>query len=128
MGADGTDDGIDRDLGLGGPLDELIKGGEDIFTADLVQTGGAGVAVDGARVGELVLVRYAPDFAPVEEIFLDGLAVRVMADGTFASVAVEMFGGLEFAWFLFHIVSSPNRNRPAPAGREYAGLLANAMP
>ena len=59
------------------------------FTALEEQAGGAGVAVDGAIVGELVVLRELPGSAPVDEFFLDGFAFGMVADDAAAAVAFE---------------------------------------
>src|ERR1700745_180810 len=70
-------------------FDEGIEGRVQTFAALEEKAGGAGVAVDGAIVGELVVVGELPGSAPVGEFFFDGFAFGVVADDTAAAVSFE---------------------------------------
>ena len=61
----------------------------DIQTTALEESGGVGVAVDGAVTFELVDVDNFVRFAPVDEVFFDFLAAGMLADLAFALVIVE---------------------------------------
>jgi hypothetical protein len=59
------------------------------FAALEEKAGGAGVAVDGAIVAELVVVSEPRGGAPVDKFFFDGFAIGVVADDAAAAVAFE---------------------------------------
>jgi len=59
------------------------------FAALQEKAGGAGVAVDGAIVAELVVVSEPRGGAPVDEFFFDVFAFGVVADDAAAAVAFE---------------------------------------
>jgi len=62
------------------------------------------VAVDGAVVGNLVCPGQAPDIVPVDEIFFDGFAFGVIADGAFALVAGKEIVFFESVYFFVQVL------------------------
>ena len=70
-------------------FDEGVEGGVQTFAALEEKAGGAGVAVDGAIVGELVVVSEPRGGAPVDEFLFDGFAIGMVADDAAAAVAFE---------------------------------------
>jgi hypothetical protein len=70
-------------------FDEGVEGRVQTFAALEEQAGGAGVAVDGAVVGELVVLSELPGGAPVDEFLFDGFAFGVVADDAAAAVSFE---------------------------------------
>jgi len=71
-------------------FDDAVEGGADGVAAALPEANGVGVAIKGRDAGEFVIADDGWDIRPVEEGFVDGLAIGVVADGAFAGVA---FGG-----------------------------------
>ena len=89
VGAHGAEDGVAGECYIVDGFDEGVEGGVQTFAALEEQAGGAGVAVDGAIVGELVVLRELPGSAPVDEFLFDGFAFGVVADDAAAAVAFE---------------------------------------
>ena len=89
VGAHGAEDGVAGECYVVDRFDEGIEGGVQTFAALEEQAGGAGVAVDGAIVVELVVLREFPGGAPVDEFLFDGFAFGVVADDAAAAVAFE---------------------------------------
>jgi hypothetical protein len=88
-GVDGAEDGVGIGPGLIGMLDEEFGGKAQVPAAALVKPLGARVAIDGVVIRELVLISDQVGIAPIDELFFYVGTVRVMADGTFARVAIE---------------------------------------
>ena len=86
VSADGADDTFGRWGNVLGLLDDQSQGEAEIPAALREKTEGMGVAVDGGASGELEFVGDAGNGAPVEESFLDGVALRVLADAAAALV------------------------------------------
>ena len=59
------------------------------FAALEEEAGGAGVAVDGAIVVEIVVLRELPGGAPVDKFLFDGFAFGVVTDDAAAAVSFE---------------------------------------
>ena len=89
VGAHGAKDGVAGERYIVDGFDEGVEGGVQTFAALEEQAGGAGVAVDGAIVGELVVLRELPGGAPVDEFLFDGFAFGVVADDAPAAVSFE---------------------------------------
>ena len=70
-------------------FDEGVEGGMEAFAALQEEAGGAGVAVDGAIVAELVVVSEPRGGAPVDEFLFDGFAFGMVADDAAAAVSFE---------------------------------------
>jgi hypothetical protein len=70
-------------------FDEGIEGGVQTLSALEEKAGGAGVAVDGAIVGKLVVVNEFRGGAPVDKFLFDGIAFGVVADDAAAAVSFE---------------------------------------
>ena len=86
----------------------------EVFAAGLKKARGAGVAVDGAVVGDLVFLGDPDDAVPVEEFFFDGVAVGVRADGALAGVTFEEFrirctSCVHFVFLSFFLCACINR-------------------
>ncbi len=82
----------DRVAGEGYVVDgfnEGVEGRVQTFAALQEQAGGAGVAVDGAIVIEIVVLRELPGGAPVNEFLFDRFAFGVVADDAAAAVSFE---------------------------------------
>jgi len=88
-GVDGAEDGVGIGPGLIGMLDEELGGKAQVPAAALVESLGARVAIDGVVIRELVLISDQVGIAPIDELFFYVSTVGVMADGTFARVAIE---------------------------------------
>src|SRR5580693_7164461 len=80
VGAHGAKDRVAGEGYVVDGFDEGVEGGVQTFAALEEQTGGAGVAVDGAVVVELVILRELPGGAPVDEFLFDGFAFGMVAD------------------------------------------------
>ena len=89
VGAHGAKDRVAGEGYVVDGFDEGVEGGVQTFAALQEQAGGAGVAVDGAVVVELVVLRELPGGAPVDEFLFDGFAFGVVADDAAAAVAFE---------------------------------------
>jgi hypothetical protein len=89
VGAHGAKDGVAGECYIVDGFDEGIECGVQTFAALEEKAGGAGVAVDGAIVGELVVLSELPGGAPVDEFFLDGFPFGVVANDATAAVAFE---------------------------------------
>ncbi len=89
VGAHGAKDGVAGECDIVDGFDEGVEGGVQAFAALEEQAGGAGVAVDRAIVGELVVLRELPGGAPVDEFFFDSFAFGVVADDAAAAVAFK---------------------------------------
>jgi len=76
VGAHGAEDRVPGECHVVDGFDEGVEGGVQTFAALEEKTGSAGVAVDSAVVGELVVLRELPGGAPVDEFLFDGFAVR----------------------------------------------------
>lgn len=86
VGADGFDDGFRGHADLRDVLDDVLEGDADASGAPLMQAGGNGVVVEGARV-EIKLFGDPFRAVPVDEKILDDFAVPVTADGALAAMA-----------------------------------------
>ena len=89
VGAHGAQDRVAGECYVVDGFDEGIERGVQTFAALQEQASGAGVAVDGAVVVEVVVLRELPGGAPVDEFFLDGFAFGMVADDAAAAVAFE---------------------------------------
>ena len=89
VGAHGAEDGVAGEGYVVDGFDEGVEGGVQTFAALEEQAGGAGVAVDGAIVGKLVVLRELPGGAPVDEFLFDGFAFGMVADNAAAAVSFE---------------------------------------
>lgn len=88
--------GADRlDIGCGGELDivaifeDIFDGEQVIAAALLVKSGGVGVAIENAAIAKFERAGNVDRVVPVQELFFDGFTFGMMADGAFATVAVE---------------------------------------
>ena len=107
-GADGADDGVGgRDDGLG-LFDQEAESVAGLFGSEAEEAEGFGVAVNDAAVGEIEFVSDDGWAVPVKDGLLDGVAFRVVADGTVGDVAEEGAVGL------FVAASNPFRRRARP--------------
>ena len=89
VGAHGAEDRVAGEGYVINGFDEGVEGGVQTFAALEEKAGGAGVAVDGAVVGELVVVSEPRGGAPVDEFLYDGFAFGMVADDAAAAVAFE---------------------------------------
>jgi hypothetical protein len=89
VGAHGAKDRVAGEGYVVDGFDEGVEGGVQTFAALEEKAGGASVAVDGAIVGELVVLGELPGGAPVDEFLFDGFAFGVVADDAAAAVSFE---------------------------------------
>jgi hypothetical protein len=89
VGAHGAKDRVAGEGYVVNGFDEGVEGGVQTFAALEEKAGGAGVAVDGAIVAELVVVSEPRGGAPVDEFLFDGIAFGVVADDAAAAVSFE---------------------------------------
>jgi len=89
VGAHGAKDRVASEFYVVDGFDEGVEPGVQIFAPLEGKAGGAGVPVDGAVVGEIVVLSELPGGAPVEEFFFDGFTFGMVADDAFAAVALE---------------------------------------
>ena len=95
VGADGFDVSRGGELDVFAALENVFDGEEIIAAAHVVEAGGVGVAIDDADVVEIEILDDRAKIAPVSESFLDLFAIRMIADGAFATMAFErgLLGG-----------------------------------
>ena len=89
VGAHGAKDRVASKCYVVDGFDEGVEGGVQTFAALEEKAGGAGVAVDGAVVGKLVVPRELPGGSPVNEFLFDGFAFGVVADDAATAVPFE---------------------------------------
>ena len=89
VGAHGAKDRVAGEGYVVDGFNEGVEGGVQTFASLEEQAGGAGVAVDSAVVGKLVVLRELPGGAPVDEFLFDGFPFGVVADDAAAAVAFE---------------------------------------
>ena len=89
-GADGADDGARGDFNFVGALDDVVEGHSEVLPAKGVETDGVGVAIDGGAVADAVAFGDGGGAAPVHEVQLDEVALRVLADLAAAPVTDEV--------------------------------------
>jgi hypothetical protein len=89
VGAHGAKDRVAGEGYIVDGFDEGVEGGVQTFAALEQKAGGAGVAVDGAIVAELVVVSEPRGRAPVDKFFFDGFAFGMVADDAAAAVSFE---------------------------------------
>jgi hypothetical protein len=89
VGAHGAENRVAGEGYVVDGFDEGVEGGVQTFAALEEKAGGAGVAVDGAIVAELVVVSEPRGGAPVDEFLFDGFAFGVVADDAATAVAFE---------------------------------------
>ena len=89
VGAHGAEDRVAGECYVVDGFDEGVEGGVQTFAALEKQPGGTCVAVDGAIVGELVVLCEFPGGAPVDEFLFDGFAFGVVTYDAAAAVSFE---------------------------------------
>ena len=77
VGAHGAEDRVASEFHVVDCFDEGVETGVEIFAPLEEKAGGAGVPVEGAIVGEIVVLSELPGGAPVEE-FLFALSLRAI--------------------------------------------------
>jgi hypothetical protein len=95
VGANGPDDGVRGDFDFVNALEQAFQDEAKIPAAAGEEPGGVGVTVDGRAAGEVVVDGNVGGAVPMDEGFLDGLAVGVMADAALELVAA---GRAELVW------------------------------
>ena len=91
VGADGPEDAVGGWIDVGGLLDNVSESEAEIAFAGGEESPGMGVAIDGAPFNAVVTSN-VPRIDPVKEFLLDGVALRVIADGAVALVMVARSG------------------------------------
>ncbi len=89
---DGVDDRVGGRRDALGRLDDVFEGEPEIVRAAGKEAVGVGVAVEAGAAGELELLLDEREGAPLEEGFVDGVAVGMAADGTGTAVVRERNG------------------------------------
>lgn len=84
---DSADDAVGRGLDGFRLLEDVVEGGAELTHAAVGEASGAGMAVEGRMVWDAVVTENGGGAAPVKVIFLDGLALGMVADVALASVA-----------------------------------------
>jgi hypothetical protein len=88
VSADGANDGARRDdLDFVYALDKVSEGEAEVVVTTGEEPGGMGVSIDGNFIGEIVFGGNLVGALPVEEGFLDCVAIGVAADGALTLVA-----------------------------------------
>ncbi len=87
IGGKGAENGVGGDSGFVHALVDGFEQGAKVAAAAREKSGGAGVAVDGGFVGDVVDARDDLGVAPAKEIVLDVFAVGVVANLAPAGVA-----------------------------------------
>lgn len=88
VGVDSADDGVGGGCDVHGALDDVAEGEAEIAVAQREEASGVRVAVEGTG-GDVVVAGDVAGRVPVDEVFLDGLALVVAADGAVAGVMRE---------------------------------------
>jgi len=86
---DRADYGVGVGLGLTGFFDDAVEGEADFAAAAEPEAGGVGVAIEGGKAGDIVVFDDLIVTGPVEEGFVDGLAIGVRANCAFAGMALH---------------------------------------
>ena len=94
VGSHGAKDRVASEFHVVDCFDEGVEPGMEIFAPLEEKASGAGVPIEGAIVGEIVVLSELPRGAPVKEFFFDGFALGMVADDALTAVAFE--GGLHF--------------------------------
>jgi hypothetical protein len=89
VGADGADNGIGCGNDPLGLLENAFERAAEIPAANGIEPGGIGMTVDGI-VGDFVILGDQGRAVPVDEGFLDGVAVGVTADTALALVTAQV--------------------------------------
>ena len=89
VGAGGADNGIGRGYDSLGLLENAFEGAAEIPAANGIEPGGIGMTVEGI-VGDFVVLGDQGGAVPVDEGFLDGVAVGVAADTALALVTARV--------------------------------------
>ena len=87
VGAGGVEDVAGGGPQVVGVFEDGFDYAAEFMAAEFVEAGGAGVAVDGLAIPEVVGAADVIGADPVDEIAFEGGAVGMMADETFAGVA-----------------------------------------
>jgi hypothetical protein len=87
VGADGADDGVSGDLDLVDALEQAFEDEAEVPAAAGEEPDGVGMTVNGRAIGEVVVEGDIGGAVPMDEVFLDGVAVGVAADAADARVA-----------------------------------------
>jgi hypothetical protein len=90
VGAEGADDGVSGSVNIFYLLEDVLENELHVGSPELVESRGAGVAIDGRAVVQRVAGGDAKGIEPVDEILVDLLAVLVIADGAFSLMALEI--------------------------------------
>ena len=90
--AHGAKDRVAGDGRLPGLFDEHIEDAADVLVAERGEAESARVAIDRRVVRELVFIDDFVGIAPVEEIVLDGVAIRMAANTALPCVALDVRG------------------------------------
>ena len=88
----GADDVADAGAGIASSFDDAGEGGADGLAPAPPEADGVHMAVEAREAGEFVVVDDARAGRPVEEGFVNGVALGVVADGAFAGVAIGGWG------------------------------------
>jgi hypothetical protein len=91
VGADGANDGVRGRSGARGAFENVLEDGANVAPALVEEAEGVSVRVNRAIVRQLIISGDVPNLAPVEKFLLDGRAIRMMANGAFARMALETF-------------------------------------
>ena len=94
QGADGVENLAAGEVAGVNILDDVAEGRLQVAVAQSEKIEGVGVVVDGGFSFDSEAVHDRVGTAPVKEGFVDLLALRMAADGTFAGVALERSGSV----------------------------------
>ena len=100
--ADGAENSFGGGDDLVGVLDDEVGGEAQVFAALLHESGGACVAIDGAKIAQAILLADEIHVAPVEKMLFDADAVGMVADDAFARVALVRGEGGIIVFFNFY--------------------------
>jgi hypothetical protein len=91
VGADGADKAASGGLDVLRALDDESEGGAAFALAKSKEAEGVSMAVDESAVGEVVMFADLVGAAPMEEVLLDPVAVRMAADDAVATATSLSF-------------------------------------
>ncbi|HEV2488404.1 MAG TPA: hypothetical protein VGT03_01235 [Candidatus Acidoferrales bacterium] len=90
VSADGVDDAHGRGLDAVDTFEKMIEDCADVMAAEFVEACCAGVTIDHGPLRQLEELLNGGGAVPVDEQLLDSFPVRMMANGAFAAVTLEI--------------------------------------
>lgn len=93
VSVDGADRGFKIQRSRSTAVEDVVECAAEVAGACGVETGGAGVAIEERAVSNVVFADDVERMFPVDEIEIDLISMRMVADDASARVAAEVRGG-----------------------------------